>query len=179
MRLRRVVQQTCVGILLGTLTIALVALPSLATQRLRGRVIIDDLRYSPAAMTVTCGTIATTGNTDCYGTAPQDGVLSGVTFYGTAALATNDDNYITFSVTNLGQAGAGTAVMLATTPAGTNTTKATGGTAITQDAAHALTLAAASARTVVQGDRLRIRAAASGTLNNTVTYATFFLEFAP
>src|SRR5206468_3860331 len=60
--------------------------------------------------------------------APATGTLTNAKFQGEDALAANDTNYLTFTLTNVGQAGAGTTVMLAATDA--NTTKATGGTAI-------------------------------------------------
>lgn len=121
-------------------------------------------------------TIATTGNTDGYVIAPQTGSLTGVDFSGVDALAANDTNYITFSITNLGQAGAGSTVMLAATDV--NTTKATGGTAIVANGKRSLTLTGTGADlNVTAGDRLRIRAAATGTLANTVTFPIYLLRF--
>src|SRR5688572_5763006 len=73
-------------------------------------------------------TIATTGNTDLYVIVPETGVLDSVDFSGVDVLAASDTNYITFSITNLGQAGAGSTALLAATDA--NTTKTTGGTAL-------------------------------------------------
>jgi len=97
-------------------------------------------------------------------------------FSGVDALATSDTNYITFSITNLGLTGSGSAVMLAATDA--NTTKATGGTALTANAARTLTLNGTAANLVVAaGDRLRIRAAATGTLANTVTFPVYRVNF--
>lgn len=123
-------------------------------------------------------TIATTSNTDGYVIAPVSGVLSGADFSGVDALAASDTNYITFSMTNLGQAGAGTAAMLAATDA--NTTKATGGTALAANTKRSLTLTATSADlVVVAGDRIRVRAAATGTLANTVTFPAYILRFTP
>ncbi len=126
----------------------------------------------------TSATIATTGNTDTYITASQAGVLTSVEFAGVDALATSDTNYITWTITNLGQAGAGTTVMLATSPAGINTTKATGGTAIAANTRYLFTLSGTAANLVVaSGDRLLIRAAATGTLANTVTFPTYLARF--
>lgn len=120
-------------------------------------------------------TIATTGNTDLYLIVDRAGVLTGVDFSGVDALATSDTNYITFSITNLGQSGAGSTAMLAASDA--NTTKATGGTAIAANTKRALTVHATAANlAVAAGDRLRIRAAATGTLANTVTFAAFLLR---
>jgi hypothetical protein len=118
-------------------------------------------------------TIATTGNTDWYIIAPISGRLESADFSGTDALAANDTNYITFTITNLGRAGSGTTAML-----GTDTTQATGGTAISANTVRELKLSTATnAGVVVAGDRLRIRAAATNTLANTVTYSVFCLRF--
>lgn len=121
-------------------------------------------------------TIATTGNADVYVIVPADGVLSGADFSGVDALAASDTNFITFSITNLGQAGGGSTAMLAATDA--NTTKTTGGTALSANSRRSLTLNGTAANlAVVAGDRLRIRAAATGTLANTVTFPVYNLTF--
>jgi hypothetical protein len=125
---------------------------------------------------VVSASIATTGNTDNYVIVPEAGTLASVDFSSLAALAAHDSNYITFSITNLGQAGAGTAVMLAATDA--NTTKATGGTALSANTKRSLTLTATGADLVVAaGDRLLIRAAATGTLAGAVTVPVYLLRF--
>lgn len=122
-------------------------------------------------------TIATTGNSDTFVIAPYDGVLSAAIFSGVDALAASDTNFITFTITNLGQAGAGSAAMLAATDA--NTTKTTGGTALSANTRRNLTLSATSANlAVARGDRLRLRAAATGTLVNTVTFPVYVLIWA-
>jgi hypothetical protein len=123
------------------------------------------------------GTIATTGNSDTFIVAPVSGVLSSVLFSATDALAANNTNYITFSITNLGQAGAGSTAMLAATAV--NTTQVTGGSGISANTRRDLTLAAAANLVVARGDRLRIRAAATGTLANTVTSPVYAFSFAP
>ncbi len=121
-------------------------------------------------------TIATTGNSDVYIIAQAAGTLTSAQFSGVDALTANDSNYITFSITNLGQAGAGSATMLAATDA--NTTKATGGTGLSANTVRSLTLNGTAANLVVAaGDRLRIRAAATGTLANTVTFPVYRLNF--
>ena len=121
-------------------------------------------------------TIATTGNADVFVIAPVSGVLSAAWFSGVDALAASDINYITFTITNLGTSGSGTAAMLAATDA--NTTKTTGGTALTANAQRVLSLNGTAANLVVAaGDRLRIRAAATGTLANTVTFPVYMLNF--
>ena len=121
-------------------------------------------------------TIATTGNSDVYVIVAADGVLSAADFSGVDALTANNTNFITFSITNLGQAGAGSAAMLAATDA--NTTKATGGTGLSANSRRSLTLNGTAANLiVVAGDRLRLRAAATGTLANTVTFPVYNLTF--
>ncbi len=126
--------------------------------------------FESAEVANTPGTtdIATTSNSDEYVIAGRSGILSGVDFSSLAALTAHDTNYITFSITNLGQAGAGSVAMLAATDP--NTTKATGGTGLVANSKRQLTLHATAANlVVVEGDRLRIRAAASGTLAGAVT----------
>jgi hypothetical protein len=112
--------------------------------------------------------IATTSTTDEYVFAPKTGKLHAAVFSSLAALAAHDTNYVAFTITNLGQAGAGTAVMLAATDA--NTTKSTGGVALTANNKRTLTLTSTLAdRAVVEGDRLLIRFTANGTLAGAVT----------
>jgi hypothetical protein len=112
--------------------------------------------------------IATTGNTDEYLIAAKTGKVVGAVFSSLAALAAHDSNYVTFSITNLGQAGAGSAAMLAATDP--NTTKATGGVALSANTKRTLTLTATAADlAVVEGDRLLVRFAATGTLAGAVT----------
>ena len=121
-------------------------------------------------------TIATTGNSDVFIIAPAAGRLSTARFSGVDALTANNSNFITFSITNLGAAGSGSAAMLAATDA--NTTKSTGGTALSANTLRSLTLTGTAADLVVAaGDRLRIRAAATGTLANTVTFPVYSLTF--
>ena len=123
-------------------------------------------------------TIATTtgGTNDVFVVVPAAGVLSAARFSGVDALTANDTNFITFSIANLGTTGAGTAAMLAATDA--NTTKSTGGAALTANALRSLTLNGTAANLVVAaGDRLRIRATVSGTLANTVTFPVYSLTF--
>ena len=121
-------------------------------------------------------TTTTGGTNDVFMIAPAAGVLSSALFSGVDVLAANDTNYITFGITNLGQAGAGTAAMLAATDA--NTTKATGGAALAANTVRSLTLNGTAANLVVAaGDRIRIRATVSGTLANTVTFPVYRLTF--
>jgi hypothetical protein len=118
--------------------------------------------------------IATTGNTDEYLIVPKSGRIAAAIFSALAALAAHDTNYITFSITNLGQAGAGSAAALAATDA--NTTKATGGSALAANTKRTLTLSSTTTNLdVVEGDRLLIRYAASGTLAGAVTRPSLML----
>lgn len=121
-------------------------------------------------------TIATTSNSDVYVVVPAAGTLTTARFSGVDALSANDSNYITYTITNLGTTGSGSTAMLAATDA--NTTKATGGTALSANALRSLSLNATGANLIVAaGDRLRIRAAATGTLANTVTFPVYSLTF--
>lgn len=135
-------------------------------------------KHAETTIEKTIGTIATTGNTDIYVTAPRSGTLTEAIFTGTAALAAHASNYLTFSITNLGQAGAGSNALLAATDA--NTTKTTTGSAIAAHTPRTLTLnqGTPASMKVVKGDRLRVRAAATGTLANTVTESNVLLRFA-
>jgi len=118
-------------------------------------------------------TIATTGNTDWFVIVSIGGRLSSADFSGTDALAANDTNFITFTITNLGRAGGGSTALL-----GTDTTQATGGTAIGADTVRELILSTTvNATAVVAGERLRIRAAVTNTLANSVTNSVFILRF--
>lgn len=121
-------------------------------------------------------TIATTSTTDVLVTAPITGKLLNADFSSVSALAANDTNFVTFSITNLGQSGAGSTAMLAATDA--NTTKATGGTALTANSKRALTLNGTSSNLRVNsGDVLRVRFAASGTLAGSVVGANVVMRF--
>ena len=121
-------------------------------------------------------TIATTSTSDVYLSAPVTGSLTGIDFSSIDALAASDTNYITWTVVNLGQSGVGTTAMLAVSDA--NTTKTTGGTAITAVARRALTVHGTAANLlVVKGDVLRVRATVTGTLAGTVTGARSIAYF--
>lgn len=141
------------------------------------RVNFPDLFLYTESINVPSATIAATGNTDTYLIAPRNMSLAQVYFSGTDALAANNTNFITWTITNLGQAGAGSAVMLATLPSGVNTTKATGGIAVGTNAKETLTPATGNVLKVMQGDRIRIRAAVTGTLANTVSFPLYMLIF--
>jgi len=126
---------------------------------------------------VSMATVTTTGNTDKFMIAPVTGTLTELVFSAVDALAAHDTNYVTFSAVNLGQAGSGNTNMLDTGNA--NTTKATGGSALAANTKRTLTLHGTAANlSVVKGDRIGIRVAASGTLANTLTYPEFLATFA-
>lgn len=116
--------------------------------------------------------IATTSTTDTYFQVPRSGVVLSIKFSSLAALATSDTNYITWTATNLGQAGAGSTALLST--ADTNTTKATGGSAIVASSSRSLVLTGTTANlAVTEGDVIRIRATATGTLAGAVTVPSY------
>lgn len=113
-------------------------------------------------------TIATTSTSDIYFVAPCAGTITGIDFTSIDALAASDTNYITYTAVNLGQSGVGTTALLAASDA--NTTKTTGGTALTALARRSLSLTATGADLIVaKGDVIRVRATATGTLAGTVT----------
>ncbi len=123
-------------------------------------------------------TIATTGAEEFPFIAAATGTVTNVKFQGKDTLATSNSNYVTFTLTNKGQAGAGTTVMLAATDA--NTSKATGGTAITAYVPRNLTLTSTAADlAVTSGDLLILTVTATGTLANTITNATAALAVVP
>lgn len=110
--------------------------------------------------------------------APCTGTVTNAKFWGTSTLAANDTNYVTFTLTNIGQAGSGTTVMLAATDA--NTTKATGGSAVTADVPRNLTLTSTGANLAVNsGDLIRLTLTQTGTLANTITGASAALAVTP
>lgn len=115
--------------------------------------------------------IATTGNTDEYLIVPKSGRVVAAYFSSLAALALHADNHVTFTITNLGQSGAGTAAILLAGAAGNTTdTDVVGSTAIAANTKKALTVTTTTAdKNVVEGDRLLVRFAAAGTLAGAVT----------
>jgi hypothetical protein len=124
---------------------------------------------------VQAGIINTTGSFGFTVIAPASGTLKSLKFVAKDALAANDTNYITFTCVNKGQAGAGTTAMLAATDA--NTTKSTGGTALSAYTARTLTLTGTPADlAITNGDVLLITLADSGTLANALGEASFMLS---
>ncbi len=130
------------------------------------------------AAPINLGTIATTSTTNGYVIAPFAGKLVLAMFSGVDALAQHASNYLTFSLTNLGQDGLGTNAMLLGTDV--NTTKTTTGSAIAANTRRDLSLhGTAGNKVVAKGDRLRFTATATGTLNNTITGSNVQLIFQP
>lgn len=114
------------------------------------------------------GTIATTSTSDAYLIVPISGSIASATITPLAALAVDGSNYLTWTITNLGQAGAGSTALLAATAA--NSTNLTGGSALSANTKRSFTLSATAADlVVVEGDLLLIRATATGTLSGAVT----------
>lgn len=125
---------------------------------------------------VTSATIATTSTTDFYILAEETGSLVSVDFNGVDVLATSDTNYITWSIVNQGQSGAGTTDMLDT--GAVNTTKVTGGSALAANTKRSLSVHGTPANLdCAAGDLIRVRATATGTLANTVTIPRYVLRF--
>lgn len=109
------------------------------------------------------------GTTEVSIRIPFAGTITAIAFVTKDGLVANSDtNFATFSVVNKGQSGVGaTAVLAATAP---NTTKLTGGTAITGYQSRSLVLSATPANLVVAaGDVLACQVVGSGTLANTLT----------
>lgn len=130
----------------------------------------DDTGPNTAVISVTDTKIARG-----YYVVPKSGILTGVDFVGEDTLAANDTNYVTFAVTNKSKGGAASIAMLAATDA--NTTKSTGGSAITTNTTRALTLNGTAANLrVLKGDVIRITATTAGTLANVVDVPTAVLK---
>lgn len=125
---------------------------------------------------IALATIATTGAQEFTVPVPHAGTLIGAKIVGKDALAANDTNYLTFTLTNKGQAGAGTTPMLSATDSGT--TKATGGAAIAAYTTRNMPLHATGGNAaVVANDCLAFALTATGTLANTVTEGRVRLDF--
>jgi hypothetical protein len=118
----------------------------------------------------TAGTtsIATTSTTDEYMIVKKTGKVTFAGLLSLSGLAAHDSNYITPTITNLGADGSGSTAILAASDA--NTTKATGGALLTANVVREWDLHATAANlNVTEGDVLRLRATATGTLAGAVT----------
>lgn len=121
----------------------------------------------------TIGTAA--GNYDTYFISEEVGNVIEANFSALDALAASDTNYITWTITNLGQDGSGSASLLGAVAG--NTTKTTGGSAIVANTKRTFTLTTTlNSLQIVVGDRIRIRATVTGTLANTVTFPVYLLQ---
>lgn len=113
------------------------------------------------------------GNLDTIISANYPGKLVDATISFTDALTAHDTNYATFGLANLNNSAA---AMLAASDA--NTTKATGGSALTANGRRSLTVHGTEANLAVsQNDRLRLRVTGAGTLGNTLTQGVAVLTF--
>lgn len=123
-------------------------------------------------------TIATAaGVTESTLIAKYAGTLSAAVFTPGASLVASDTNWIQFAVKNKGTGGAN--VDMLDTGAG-NSTKVTGGTALTAYTKRPLTLNATPANlAVAAGDTISITATTTGTLPNTVTAPSLLLTITP
>ena len=105
--------------------------------------------------------------------APATGSVPSIQFVGGANLATSDTNYIAFTVNNVTNSNA---PLLAASDA--NTTKATGGSGLTQGTVRQLTMnATPSNLNVTVGDVLLVTYTVHGTLVNQVPLATVNVNF--
>lgn len=108
--------------------------------------------------------------------APFAGTIVGCSFSTASSLSADNTNYVTFGIINKGATGAGTTQLLTTSPAGVNTTKVTGGTAIVAYERHVLT---PTTTAVAAGDILRPTITVSGTLAGTLVNAVMHVLFQP
>lgn len=123
--------------------------------------------------------ITTTVGTETLLVAPCAGVLASIAFVTKEGLIVSDSNYLTFSATNKGQNGVGATAMLATSPAGVNTTKLTGGTAQTGYKRSVLSLNADASVNVGANDVISLTAVVTGTLPNALSECYFTATFTP
>lgn len=123
-------------------------------------------------------TIGTTASAEIVFLAPCQGTIASVRFTAKDALATSDTNYITFSLTNKGSGAGSTAVLNGTT--GNNTTKATGGGALSAYTPQVLAANADGTHNAInRNDVLVFAATVTGTLANQVTEGCVTLTIVP
>lgn len=127
----------------------------------------------------TAVTIADTGDTDVYLLAPYSGTIAGLDFSCSDALTADDLAYVTWTAINSGQDASGTALILANDPL--NSTEMTpGGISIIAHSKVSFVLTAtAGDLAVVQGDRIRIRAAVTGTIVPALAGSIYMLRITP
>jgi hypothetical protein len=148
-----------------------------------------DFTGSVPTYTVRAPLIHTTGNADiniidlnaadvssCAFVVPRAGLLVSAQVTAQDALAANDTNYVTFTLVNTLASGSGSTAMLAATDA--NTTKATGGVAITAVVGRSLTVHGTAANLrVAAGDVVVATVTTTGTLANVVDTPAITLTF--
>lgn len=123
----------------------------------------------------TATSIAASGTTSVYVTAPSSSNLTNVSLAGSQGFGSSSTSYFTFQITNLGQDGAGATSMLS----GSSTTKppANGGLGtFGTDTPFSLTLASTGLGVTVK-DRLRLDAVVTGTVT-VITNPSWILTFA-
>lgn len=113
------------------------------------------------------GTISATTSVDkVLGSLPRNATITAIKLTVNTTVAAHDTNYWTFAVTNR-TSGAGTTVLLAATDA--NTTKATGGSAVTAYTARTLTLTSTTADLLVdEGDLISFTATKAASASDLV-----------
>lgn len=127
-------------------------------------------RLKTYGLPIPVGTIAATSTTAAYAIVPKSGRVEAVYFSSVDATATHASNHVSFTLVNLGQAGAGTTDVILATAA--NSTNSTGGAAIAANTKRSLSLHGTAANLdVVEGDRLKFLATAGGTTANTNTFS--------
>lgn len=127
-------------------------------------------RLKTYPLTIDVGTIAATSTTEKYAIVPKSGRVVAVLFSSKDATATHASNYLSVTLVNMGQAGAGTTDVILATAA--NSTNSTGGAAIAANTKRALSLHGTTANLdVVEGDRLKFLSTAAGTTANTNTHS--------
>jgi len=118
---------------------------------------------------VPIGTFPTSSSISAYVIVPKSGTVHYVYFGSTTGLTQHASNYWTFSITNLGQAGAGSTAILGAVDG--NTTKTTTGQAVVANGKFTAVLHTTAANlAVTEGDTLQITCTATGTPANTGTF---------
>jgi len=115
------------------------------------------------------GTFPTSGSISAYYVVGKSGRIDAVYFGSTTALARHASDYWTFSITNLGQAGAGSTAILGAVDG--NTTKTTTGQAVVANGKFTAVLHTTAANlAVTEGDTLQITCTATNSPANTGTF---------
>jgi hypothetical protein len=118
---------------------------------------------------IAIGTFPTSSSISAYWFVTKTGIVKAVYFGSTTALARHASNYWTFSITNLGQAGAGSTAILGAVDG--NTTKTTTGQAVVANGKFTAVLHTTAANLeVTEGDTLQVTCTATGTPANTGTF---------